>query len=94
MTERLAGGAGGGHPGDERVKRIELSYPAWEAGVLPLNYTRVKQSQVSGPSVMESRYLADLQVGENQLDMVRIEFFIQYIVLNPTILLELSPHQA
>lgn len=24
----------------ERVKGIEPSYPAWEAGVLPLNYTR------------------------------------------------------
>ena len=24
----------------ERVKRIELSYAAWEAAVLPLNYTR------------------------------------------------------
>ena len=25
----------------ERVKRIELSYEAWEAAVLPLNYTRI-----------------------------------------------------
>ena len=25
----------------ERVMRIELTYPAWKAGVLPLNYTRV-----------------------------------------------------
>ena len=25
----------------ERVKGIEPSYPAWKAGVLPLNYTRV-----------------------------------------------------
>ena len=24
----------------ERVKGIEPSYPAWKAGVLPLNYTR------------------------------------------------------
>gem|GEM_PF-3718756 len=24
----------------ERVRRIELPWPAWEAGVLPLNYTR------------------------------------------------------
>ena len=24
----------------ERVTRIELAYQAWEAGVLPLNYTR------------------------------------------------------
>ena len=26
----------------ERVKGIEPSYEAWEAAVLPLNYTRVK----------------------------------------------------
>lgn len=26
----------------ERVMRIELTQPAWKAGVLPLNYTRVK----------------------------------------------------
>ena len=25
----------------ERVRRIELPYAAWEAAVLPLNYTRV-----------------------------------------------------
>lgn len=25
----------------ERVKGIEPSFPAWEAGVLPLNYTRI-----------------------------------------------------
>ena len=25
----------------ERVTRIELAYQAWEAGVLPLNYTRI-----------------------------------------------------
>ena len=24
-----------------RVKGVEPSYPAWEAGVLPLNYTRI-----------------------------------------------------
>ena len=27
----------------ERVMRIELTLPAWEAGVLPLNYTRLKE---------------------------------------------------
>ena len=26
----------------ERVKRIELSQPAWKAGALPLSYTRTK----------------------------------------------------
>lgn len=26
----------------ERVRRIELPYSAWEAGILPLNYTRKK----------------------------------------------------
>jgi hypothetical protein len=28
----------------ERVKGIEPSYRAWEAGVLPLNYTRIRKS--------------------------------------------------
>ena len=28
----------------ERVKGIEPSYAAWEAAVLPLNYTRLKRS--------------------------------------------------
>ena len=28
----------------ERVKGIEPSYAAWEAAVLPLNYTRVERS--------------------------------------------------
>jgi hypothetical protein len=29
-----------GHVGAERVTRIELALSAWEADVLPLNYTR------------------------------------------------------
>jgi hypothetical protein len=29
-----------------RVTRIELAYPAWEADVLPLNYTRVSAYKV------------------------------------------------
>ncbi len=31
----------------ERVKGIEPSYAAWEAAVLPLNYTRVVASHFS-----------------------------------------------
>jgi hypothetical protein len=30
----------------ERVKGIEPSYEAWEAAVLPLNYTRIAQAQI------------------------------------------------
>lgn len=30
----------------ERVKRIELSYAAWEAAVLPLNYTRLFETAI------------------------------------------------
>ncbi len=30
----------------ERVIRIELTYQAWEARVLPLNYTRKRQGVV------------------------------------------------
>jgi len=32
----------------ERVKGIEPSYEAWEASVLPLNYTRARGMEVSG----------------------------------------------
>ena len=32
-------------PNAKRVKGIEPSCPAWEAGVLPLNYTRVEESR-------------------------------------------------
>ena len=35
---------------DKRVKGIEPSCPAWEAGVLPLNYTRVKTSPTTEPA--------------------------------------------
>ena len=32
----------------ERVTRIELALSAWEADVLPLNYTRVRTNAVRG----------------------------------------------
>ena len=36
----------------ERVTRIELALSAWEADVLPLNYTRVhRSSRCGGPTV-------------------------------------------
>ena len=31
----------------ERVRRIELPYAAWEAAVLPLNYTRFRDGSMS-----------------------------------------------
>ena len=31
---------------DKRVKGIEPSCPAWEAGVLPLNYTRIGKEEM------------------------------------------------
>jgi hypothetical protein len=34
----------------ERVKGIEPSYEAWEAAVLPLNYTRLRQTATFGGS--------------------------------------------
>ena len=45
----------------ERVKRIELSYAAWEAAVLPLNYTRLNNRQYSQkdtplPALMWARH--------------------------------------
>jgi hypothetical protein len=44
ISGRHAREAGGGTIADaalERVKGIEPSYAAWEAAVLPLNYTRI-----------------------------------------------------
>ncbi len=41
MTLRLAKGCRLPVRNVERVKGIEPSYEAWEAAVLPLNYTRV-----------------------------------------------------
>ena len=37
--------------GLERVRGIEPPYSAWEADVLPLNYTRVRWPEPSGISV-------------------------------------------
>jgi hypothetical protein len=34
----------------ERVTRIELALSAWEADVLPLNYTRVRPHRLTLPS--------------------------------------------
>ena len=39
----------------ERVMRIELTYPAWKAGVLPLNYTRIISDTSSIISQFQSR---------------------------------------
>ncbi len=33
----------------ERVTRIELALSAWEADVLPLNYTRAEEPEDTGP---------------------------------------------
>ena len=30
----------------ERVMRIELTQPAWKAGILPLNYTRGAEDEI------------------------------------------------
>ena len=39
----------------ERVKGIEPSYAAWEAAVLPLNYTRISRGCVSNISAQGGR---------------------------------------
>src|SRR5690606_22194290 len=46
----------------ERVTGIEPALPAWEAGVLPLNYTRVPADLASGsrPILATRRRLANL----------------------------------
>ena len=40
----------------ERVKGIEPSYPAWKAGILPLNYTRrLKHNTIPGAGCQDIR---------------------------------------
>ena len=43
----------------ERVTRIELAFSAWEADVLPLNYTREERPIVAGPSSGHTRGVID-----------------------------------
>ncbi len=52
-------------PNLERVKGIEPSYEAWEAAVLPLNYTRVKRIVVF--SCQNSRRLETVQSGDQPM---------------------------
>jgi hypothetical protein len=40
----------------ERVKGIEPSYAAWEAAVLPLNYTRVGPQFTAGGELLQVRH--------------------------------------
>ena len=42
----------------ERVKGIEPSYEAWEAAVLPLNYTRRPAEFYSGPGAVSEPKVA------------------------------------
>ena len=47
----------------ERVTRIELALSAWEADVLPLNYTRVEPAGAAGGTIQmpaAPRLLADI----------------------------------
>ncbi len=47
---RPSEGASGLRVSSERVTRIELAFSAWEADVLPLNYTRVRRRTVASTS--------------------------------------------
>jgi hypothetical protein len=47
--------------GAKRVKGIEPSRPAWEAGVLPLNYTRTEINPTNEPAAGCSRYCSTRQ---------------------------------
>ena len=42
----MSAGDGNQGKGVERVKGIEPSYAAWEAAVLPLNYTRIGENGI------------------------------------------------
>jgi hypothetical protein len=52
----------------ERVKGIEPSYAAWEAAVLPLNYTRVFLPFPTTPSPDEAKRKSGAQVFFPQID--------------------------
>ena len=48
----------------ERATRIELAFSAWEADVLPLNYTRVEYIVLrEGPSTVNCEKVAGVIVG-------------------------------
>ena len=52
----------------ERVMRIELTQPAWKAGILPLNYTRIYLTRI-------------LYEKKSQLSIVFLKFFNFSIIL-------------
>ena len=69
----------------ERVKGIEPSYEAWEAAVLPLNYTRILSSRCHAISPCQRReasreYTAmffDDRIGMNGQRNIRLQTFQQ-----------------
>jgi hypothetical protein len=52
----------------ERVKGIEPSYAAWEATVLPLNYTRIATNCPSGAAGCQEAALG----GEDADELIRL----------------------
>ena len=52
----------------ERVKGIEPSYEAWEASVLPLNYTRVAADYTNQWMLRDSRRTACGKPGQKPIE--------------------------
>jgi hypothetical protein len=57
----------------ERVKGIEPSYEAWEAAVLPLNYTRITRN-FTAKSVEPRSHTRLHRVCRSQARRMRLEF--------------------
>ena len=49
-------------PKMERVKGIEPSYPAWKAGVLPLNYTRKPENYIIDSAMCQELFSGKRQI--------------------------------
>ncbi len=58
----------------EQVKGIEPSTPAWEAGVLPLNYTCRRYNALGGTSFRLSHYTP------NSIRLSSIIYFLYYLI--------------
>ena len=72
----------------ERVKGIEPSYEAWEAAVLPLNYTRDLQRQFSAsrtqPAVKMGPWLESALVLGNFAQRLAVVSQVQFLQFEET----------
>jgi hypothetical protein len=71
----------------KRVKGIEPSCPAWEAGVLPLNYTRVRR-------ISDFRFrIADWQQAQSlpgKNIVVTVTWLARYSIFSPVVVVSIT----